>query len=108
LLAVPDLTEKNFVNKWQEENTGINPHRFGQTEVLEELVAGLFRRQCGKNGRAGYRRQDVKNKDVNMARVRELHPILYSHNERAMPTRGKNKFAQGIAWENHEGRGSVD
>ena len=105
--AVPELLVRDFVEKWGLENVGVNPHRFGMKEVPEDLVFGLFGKRCGKNGRAGYRWQDVKNKEV-MARVRELHPILYSHDPRAMPSHVKVHFARGIAWENQEGRGSVD
>lgn len=98
---------EDFVNSFELEGTGVNPHRFKKGEVSEEAVAGLFGRRCGKGGRAGYKWQDCTDKGV-LATVKHLHPIVYQHDRDSMPSFLKIKFAQGITLEHMEGRGTVN
>lgn len=98
---------EDFVNAFGLEGTGINPHRFKKGEVPDEIVTELFGRRCGKGGRAGYKWQDCTDKAV-LARVKHLHPIVYQHDQDTMPSFLKIKFAQGIALEHVNGRGTVN
>lgn len=98
---------EDFVNTFELEGTGQNPHRFKKGEIPEEMVTQLFGRRCGKGGRAGYKWQDCTDKVV-LARVKHLHPIVYQHDRESMPSFLKIKFAQGIALEHAMGRGKVN
>lgn len=102
-----ELTYEDFKKEFGLDCDGINAHRLTEKDVTDERCAALFGKRHGARGRAGFKWEGLKRRDV-QARVREIHWKIYQHPQNTMPSFLKIQFARGIVQETDFGKGTID